>query len=189
MARDSFRCCSKRQVLRYRRIALQALSIFFLVVLTPVARSEDFPEYRLKAAFVYNFALFTEWPAEVGSTINLCVFGQDPFGKEIDALQGKAVNGRSIAVQRKDIGEPLKSCQIVFVTASAIEALPRMLESLHGIPALTVADSPRAARQGVALNMAVVQNKVSFEANLQAAHAAQLNISSKLLRLATEVIQ
>jgi YfiR/HmsC-like len=156
----------------------------------PVARAaDDLPEYRLKAAFLYNFALFTEWPAEVGVTLHLCVVGSDPFGAELDGLQGKAVGARSLAVQRKTGIDALKACQIVFVPPAASSQLPRVLEALEGLPVLTVADSPGAARQGVALNMAVVQNKVSFEANLRAARAAHLNLSSKLLRLATEVIQ
>ena len=160
-----------------------------LLGFAPLARADDLPEYRLKAAFLYNFALFTEWPAEVGSTLNLCIHGSDPFGKELDALAGKAVGARSLAVQRKGSSEPLKACHIVFIAAPAIASLPRVLDELRDTPALTVADTPGAARQGVALNMAVVQNRIAFEANLQAARAAHLNLSSKLLRLATEVHQ
>jgi hypothetical protein len=160
-----------------------------LLSFAPPARADELPEYRLKAAFLYNFALFTEWPAEVGGTLNLCINGPDPFGKEIDALQGKAVGERSIAVQRKAAGESLTGCQIVFVAPAAIGTLPRVLEGVRGRPVLTVADSVGAARQGVALNLAVEQNRVSFEANLLAARGAGLNLSSKLLRLATEVVQ
>lgn len=167
-----------------------AVAAFAMCACAPAARAaDDLPEYRLKAAFVYNFALFTEWPADVGNTLRLCVFGTDPFGAELDGLQGKAVGERSIAVQRKTAIEALKGCQIVFVAPAAAAQLPRVLEALDGQTVLTVADSPGAARQGVALNMAVNQNKVSFEANLKAARAAKLNLSSKLLRLATEVIQ
>jgi YfiR/HmsC-like len=151
--------------------------------------ADDLPEYRLKAAFLYNFALFTEWPAAVGTTLHLCVFGPDPFGAELDGLQGKAVGERSIAVQRKTAIDGLKGCQIVFMAPSVAAQLPRVLDALEGQTVLTVADSAGAARQGVALNMAVNRNKVSFEANLKAARAARLNLSSKLLRLATEVIQ
>lgn len=160
-----------------------------LLSFAPPARADELPEYRLKAAFLYNFALFTEWPAEVGGTLNLCIHGPDPFGKEIDALQGKVVGGRSIVVQRKAAGEPLNGCQIVFVAPAAIGTLPRVLEAVRGRPVLTVADSAGAVRQGAALNLAVDQNKVSFEANLLAARGAGLNLSSKLLRLATEVVQ
>ena len=170
-----------------RRLCALALALCAGV---PAARAaDDLPEYRLKAAFLYNFALFTEWPADIGSTLRLCVFGPDPFGAELDGLQGKAVGERSIALQRKTGLDGLKGCQIVFVAPAAAGQLPRVLEALEGQAVLTVADSAGAARQGVALNMAVSQNKVSFEANLTAARAAKLNLSSKLLRLATEVIQ
>ena len=172
-----------------RRGCLRLLLGALALLSAPLARSEELPEYRLKAAFLYNFVVFTEWPADVGSTLNLCLYGSDPFGAEIDPLNGKTVGARSVAVQRKATGESLKSCQIVFVPAAAIGQLPRVLDSLRGLPVLTVADSPGAARQGAALNMGVVQSKVSFEANLDAARAARLNLSSKLLRLATEVIQ
>jgi hypothetical protein len=153
------------------------------------ARADDPSEYRLKAAFLFNFALFTEWPAEVGGVLNLCITGTDPFGKEIDVLQGKAVGGRTIDVQRKPGAESLAGCQIVFVAASAIGTLPRVLERLHGRPVLVVADSVGAVRQGAALNLAVDHDKVSFNANLQAARGAGLSLNAKLLRLATEVIQ
>ena len=171
------------------RLLLWALGVSSLLSFVPSARAEELPEYRLKVAFLYNFALFTEWPAEVGGTLNLCIHGADSFGNEIDALQGKAVGARSISVQRRGGNDPLKGCHVVFIATSAIGSLPRVLDELRGSPVLTVADSPGAARAGVALNMAVVQNRIAFEANLQAARAARLNLSSKLLRLATEVHQ
>ena len=146
-------------------------------------------EKELKVAFLYNFTLFTEWPPEVGSTLNLCLYGDDPFGSVVDALQGKAVGGRSINVQRKGSNDSPKDCQVVFFTAQARSRLPRVLDELRGSPVLTVADSPGAARQGAALNMVANQNKITFEVNLQSVRAARLNLSSKLLRLATEVIQ
>ena len=168
---------------------MRALSMAALLLFATGTRAEDLPEYRLKAAFVYNFMLFTEWPDATGGTLNLCIHGKDPFGPEIDGLQGKAVASRSIAVHRKAAGEPLNNCQVVFIAASMIDSLPRVLESLQGQSALTLADSPGTMRQGVALNMGVVQGKVTFEANLQAARGAGLNLSSKLLRLATKVQQ
>lgn len=154
------------------------------------AHADDLPEYRLKAAFIYNFAVYTEWPADTGATLTLCIHGQDPFGKDIDALQARAVGTtRTLAVQRRASGESLKGCQLVFFPPSSMEALPRLLESLRGQTVLTVADSAGAMRRGVALNMAVVNHKVSFEANLVAARGAGITLSSKLLRLATEVLQ
>jgi hypothetical protein len=153
------------------------------------AFAQDLPEYRLKAAFLYNFALFTEWPADTGTTLNLCIVGTDPFGDEISGLQGKTVGRRSLAVLRKAAGQSVSGCHVLFVSASALAGLPRLLDQIKSQPVLTVADSPGAAQQGVALNMEVANSRVTFEANLRAARAAGLALSSKLLRLATEVHQ
>ena len=147
------------------------------------------PEYRLKAAFLYNFVAFTEWPADMGSTVNLCVYGPDPFGAEIDPLTGKTVGSRKIEVHRRTSFAELKDCQLVFVAAPAISQMPRVLEAVRGLPVLMVADSTGAVRQGAVLNMTMVQGRVTFEVNLVAARSARLTLSSKLLRLATEVIQ
>jgi YfiR/HmsC-like len=160
-----------------------------LIAFAPAAVSDDLPEYRLKAAFLYNFALFTEWPADIGSTLNLCVYGRDPFGDEIDALQGKPVGDRRIAVRRVTSVEGLTVCQVVFIVDTSGDGISRVLSNLRGATVLTIADAPGAAKQGVALNMNVVKNKITFEANVTAARAANLKLSSKLLSLATQVLQ
>ncbi len=172
------------------RACIQGFCWFFsLLVCTQAVQADSLSEYRLKTAFLYNFALFTEWPAEVGNTLNVCVYGQDPFGDDLDKLQNKKINERSIAIQRTNRVDGLQYCQLVFVARSAIGDLPRVLDTLSGQAVLTVADSSGAASQGVALNMDVVQNKVVFEANLGAARKARLKLSSKLLYLAREVWQ
>jgi YfiR/HmsC-like len=155
----------------------------------PAASAEDLPEYRLKAAFVYNFLAYTDWPADTGATLTLCLRTPDPFGREIDGLQGKPVGTRTLAVQRRGAGESLKGCQAVFLPAAAPEALARAIEPLRELPMLTLADTPGAMRRGVMLNMTLANGRVAFEANLQAARAAGLGLSAKLLRLATEVQQ
>ena len=160
-----------------------------LIAFAPAALGDDLPEYRLKAAFLYDFALFTEWPAQVGSTLNLCVYGRDPFGKEINALQGKPVGNRRIVVQLVSRVEGLTVCQVVFITDASGDGIARVLSTLRGATVLTVADAPGAVKQGVALNMNVVEDKITFEANLTAARAANVKLSSRLLSLATEVRQ
>ena len=167
-----------------------AVMCSFIVPAQPGLTQETMTnEKDLKVAFLYNFMLFTEWPAELGPTLNLCIYGDDPFGSALDALHGRAVGGRSIAVHRRGGLESLKDCQVVFFAAQPLNRLPRLFDELRGRQVLTVADTPGAARQGVALNMIVAQNKVSFEVNLQSVRAGRLNLSSKLLRLAAEVIQ
>lgn len=154
-----------------------------------VAWAQALPEYQLKAAFVYNFASFTEWPSTVGSTLNLCIYGHDPFGPEIDGLNGKSIGARSLVVSRKNQSEALKACHIVFISAPDIHQLPVLLAGIQGLPVLVLADSPGAVRQGVTINMKMAQGRVTFEANLGAARTAGLGLSSRMLRLATEVIQ
>jgi hypothetical protein len=117
------------------------------------------------------------------------VYGKDPFGAEIDPLAHKQVDGRAIQIQRPASAEALKGCQLVFIAAGAIDALPQALDALSGTTFLIVADSPGAAGKGVALNMQLVGNRVAFEANLPAAQAGGVKLSSKLLRLAREVRQ
>jgi YfiR/HmsC-like len=167
--------------------------LFFAALLawagSAAALAEELPEYRLKAAFIFNFLAFTDWPSETGATLNLCIHGADPFGADIDGLQGKTIGARSVAVHRRASIDALKSCQAVFVTRASIDALPRVLDGVKGHPVLVVADSPGAMQRGAALNMNVSNARVTFEANLQAARSAGLGLSSKLLRLATEVQQ
>jgi hypothetical protein len=164
-------------------------SVFGLLFCFSPARADTAEEYRLKLAFLYNFASFTEWPATVGATLNLCVYGQDSFGGDLEKLQGRSVAGRSLTVRRTTSLEALANCQVVFIAQPAIGNLPRVLDSLRGKPVLTVADSPGACGQGVMLNMGTAQNRVQFEANLAGARDNGLVLSSKLLRLAKEVYQ
>jgi len=163
--------------------------LMVLLCCVPPVWADNLAEYRIKAAFLYNFVSFTEWPAGLGNTLNLCVYGPDPFGEDLDKLQGRSVAGRSLAVRRTNSVDALGNCQIVFISRPVIGNLPRVLDHLRGKPVLTVADSSGVAREGVALNMGTEQNKVVFEANLGAARDNGLILSSKLLRLAKEVYQ
>ena len=171
------------------QLRLQLLVLLICLAGVTTLRADDLPEYRLKAEYLYRFAQYTEWPDEVGNTLNLCVHGADPFGAALDTLQGKTVERRSIVVMRDVDADALNSCQIIYVSPGAAADVPRVIERLRGRPVLIVADTPGAARLGATLNMAVVNSHVTFEANMQAARMARINVSSRLLRLATEVIQ
>lgn len=162
-------------------------SALVLLFCASSAVADSAAEYRVKAAFLVNFATFTEWPGEVGNTLNLCVYGPDSFGAELDRFLGKSVGTRSLLVTRVNSVDKLGNCQIVFITRPVIDNLTRVLDNVAGKPILTVADSPGSMRQGVMLNMGTRLNKVTFEANLAAARSNGLNLSSKLLSLASEV--
>lgn len=153
------------------------------------AWSGNSAEYQFKAAFLYNFTTYTEWPAETGSTLNMCIYGQDSFGDDLDKLQGKTVGDRQLSVQRINELNRLADCQIIFIARSANDELPQLLNTVKGKPVLTVADTPGAASLGVILNMGTYGNRVTFEANLASARSNGLRLSSKLLKLATQVLR
>lgn len=167
----------------------QALLLALSGLLAGGAYAQATPEYRAKAGFLYNFITFTDWPPRVGSPLHLCVYGGNPFGDELNALEGKAVNGRNLAIRYPVSLEQLKNCRVVFVADSAIGNLSGILDTLRGEPVLTVTDSKGALDAGAGINMRVRQNKIAFEVNLAATRRADLNLSSKLLRLASEVRQ
>ena len=181
----------------YRRLfpeklgAVWCLLIYGVIAIhpSPVYADEE-AEYTLKAAFLYNFAIFTTWPTRSMENFNLCIYGKDPFGKNFDALmKTKRVYEKPVNIHRISDIDRLSQCQLVFISRSMIGDLADIIATLADKPILTVADSPEAARKGVVINMNVTEDKVTFEANLLMAKKAELNLSSQLLRLATEVHQ
>lgn len=176
--------------LRPGLVALAALLV--LAGLLPIATAQaanTVDEREVKVAFIYNFVLFAEWPAEVGGTLRLCLSGADRFGPALDVLQGRLANARVIELHRRPRGQSLKDCQVVFLADPLNTDGLRALDELRGLPVLTVGDSPGAAQLGVVLNMVETSGRMGFEVNLFSARAGRIKISSKLLQLAREVIQ
>src|SRR5688572_14666662 len=92
------RLLNLRQALDSVRVLLAA--VMAVVCCCVHASGNEMTEYQLKAAYLYNFVTFTEWPADIGDTLTLCIYGPDPFGADIDKFQGADVNGRTIEVLR-----------------------------------------------------------------------------------------
>lgn len=155
----------------------------------PPAMAAELDEYRVKTAFIYNFLAFTQWPDWNEQAFNMCVYGAEHFGREIDALQEKKINDAPIRIIRIVRLDELKHCQALFFSQSAQMQLSTMLEYLRDAPVLTIADSANAASMGTMIAMHLDQNRVKFEINLKSARDAQLMISSRLLQLATQVCQ
>jgi hypothetical protein len=185
---------SARPIRGRRPSRVSALLALALIPFIGTARAaQDSPsEYQLKAAFVYNFAKFVDWPAKVysgpESPFSICILGTDPFGPVIDdALRGKTVEDHPVIVRReKDVGAA-RHCQIVFVSASEKHRLPEILASLKGASVLIVADFDGFAAAGGAIELTLQDSRVRFAINPGAADGAGLRISSKLLALATIV--
>ena len=151
------------------------------------AHGAAFSEYELKAAFVYNFASFADWPPQAAPGMSVCVIGQDPFGRALDALEGKVVKGQSLTVRRLSTIAEARTCRVLFISASEANNLPRLLDAVKDLPVLTVADMEDAAHQGVIIGLAIEKQRIVFEINVAAARHANIVLSSRLLSLARNV--
>ena len=152
----------------------------------PVSR-----EYLIKAALLFNFAKFAEWPAASftndSAPLRICVIGDDPFGPALDSLLGKQVRNRPIAVTRIVDVQSTPQCHILFVSDSEQAQVPAILAVIGTRPILTVADMDRFANAGGVVALKKNENRSRIEINVGAAKQAGLKLSSKLLRLADTV--
>jgi YfiR/HmsC-like len=152
-------------------------------------QEQPLDEYQVKAAFIYNFAKFVTWPQESFASatdpINICIFGQNPFGHWLyDTISGRAIEGRGLTVRNIAAPGEASSCHILFVdTAQDKRSLAALRESkLAGI--LTIGESSAAENAGVIVDFRLDGGRIRFDINLQAALQEKLQISSRLLNLA-----
>ena len=155
----------------------------------PGGPSDEPSEYEIKAAFLYKFAQFTEWPEEAfddeKSPFVIAVLGKDPFGEVLDkVVRNKRIGKRAIVVRRYKELEKLGTCHILFVPAAEARRMERLNKALHGKPILSVGESKGFASQGGMINFYIASKKVRFEINPAAARRADLRISAKLLKVA-----
>jgi hypothetical protein len=165
-----------------------------ICVLLASASAQDAPvsEYQVKAAYLYNFAKFVEWPpgsfASPSEDFQICILGPDPIGDELRNLtRDKAVNSRQFEV--RDVVDPQqgKTCQILFIASSAQKHLRQILNVLLGTSVLTVGENEGFAERGGMINFFLQNGRVKFEVNPKAAEQAGLKVSSKLLSVAKVV--
>ena len=174
-----------------KQITLKFL-IFLLLSLVSLIPASSFAdnisEYTIKAAFIYNFARFTEWPDE-SDELKVCVYGDDPFGPTIDKLNGEKIKGRTIEVVRTKAINDVKSCHIAFLNIIPPERrlFARALRDIQGASVLTISDAEGVIDFGVMIGLRIDNDKVAFDVNHTVAKASNIGISAKLLRLAKVV--
>ena len=139
-------------------------------------------EYRVKAAYLYNFVKYVEWPAEAGTgPVTICVAGRNPFGTVLQTLvRGERIGGRPI--ETRVILEPEPGCHVIFVPDGS--ATRAYLQGATGMPVLTVGESTTFIEQGGIANFYLERRNVRFEINPMAAERAGIRISARLLQLA-----
>ena len=153
------------------------------------ARADAGREALLKAAFLYRFVDFVHWPDSVAtapdSTFGIGVLGPDPFGEALDEVFRSPEDiDHDFVVRRSDEAEELLDCRIVYVAQEDPEAIAASLDLLGERPVLVVGHGAGFAEHGGHVNFFVEDERLRFEVNLDAVHAAGLRMSSRLLALA-----
>jgi len=145
-------------------------------------------EHQVKAAFLFNFAQFIEWPPSAFTNTNapICIgiLGADPFGESLDAtVRDETIHGRTLVVRSSRKIEDLKDCQMIFISRSEKKNLDEIFAALKGKPVLTVGETEGFAERGGGINFYRDGNKVRFEINPAVTRQNGLRVSSELLSL------
>lgn len=144
-------------------------------------------EYEVKAAFLYNFGKFVQWPARAGLSgpFQLCVLGDDPFGPLLyRTIAGETIDGRRVVARQIFSAEEAGGCRVLFISSSKQAQLMDVLAALAGTSALTVSDMPEFVQRGGMIQFVLMGKRVRFAINLSAAERVGLRLSSQLLKLA-----
>ena len=150
-------------------------------------------EYEIKAAFVYNFAQYVDWPEDAfpagNSSVSFCVLGRDPFSGELERLTAaESIGGRSLEFRQVYDVAAARRCHVFFLSANAAANEAALLEALRGSYTLVVGETPTILEYGGAIRLYLASRKVRFEINVEATRAQGLKVSSQLLKLARRVV-
>jgi hypothetical protein len=189
---------SSRSIARRRRT--YAPSVLLLVALiavisaraatpNPAESEHTVSEYEVKAAYVYNFAKFVEWPAAHFSSpkapITIGVIGDEEFAALLEkAVKNKLVQEHAFQVRHLKWPADLGACNLVYVPFNEQKRFRQITEGLQDRPVLTITEVEEKSQARGILNLFIEGGKVQFEVNIAGADKAKLRISSKLLRLA-----
>ncbi len=174
---------------RIPAIAVISFALAYILAANAISK-EALREYDVKAAFLYNFTRFTQWPPgifrDAHTPLILCVIGENPFGDALNAVARKRSNGRPVHVLLDVDTTHIGQCHVAFFAFSERIAIEDHLSRITG-PVLTVSDIPDFSERGGMIQLNRIGNRIRFEVNLAAARDHNLTISSKLLKLASSV--
>ncbi|HEY6191504.1 MAG TPA: YfiR family protein [Bacteroidota bacterium] len=174
---------------RHRGAALLLAIACWIAAAQSPAQQEAGKESKFKAAYLYNFLQFIEWPESSftnrSSPVTIGILNQEPLANILEQIvQGERVHGREIVVRKFRDTKSIRECQVLFVPRSERNEIPSILVSTEGSSVLTVGEVDGFAEEGGAINFFVQENKLKFEINQDALKNANLRASSRLLRLA-----
>ena len=163
------------------------------IAVTRTTFSQESPmEYQVKAAYLFNFLKFVDWPEDSTANVNgrwvIGIVGGNPFGDGLtQAVSGKIVQGRLLQVKVFQPADDLRTCHILFISRSEMKRLPSILTALRGSSVLTVGDGDGFNESGGMVQFVIEEGRVRFAIDIGATSRARLKVSSKLLSLARSV--
>lgn len=168
------------------------LTVLALIILAaPCVAADTPPEYQVKSTYLYNISKFTRLPdvrfSNGGKHYDLCIVGDNPFGRHLDTLRDRDVGGRDLRLHFLKYREFLGDCEVVFISRSEAGHLEELLETVAEYHALTVSDIDSFALRGGMIGLVSSENRVKFEINSHVAQHCDIEISAKLLELAAIV--
>jgi len=178
-------------LLRQLDAAASLIAILAVSTWAPSSTAADAAasEYSVKAAIIYKIVKFVAWPEDAFSSRNeplpVCLPDADPMGPALDALAGKIVWGRPIAIKRLDeISTVETDCKILFLSQSSDAAQMTLVANVANSPVLTIGDNREFVNMGGIVTLEIEKSRVQFAINVDASERAGLNISAQLLQLA-----
>ncbi len=183
-------------LLRGSRAGLSVIFLLFILSMPGHVVSAELVvdnPYRVKAAFLRNFAHYVTWPDEAfsGSDSPWCIgiLGRDPFGEILEkTFEGRSEQGRAFEIFRADTPDELPPCQIIFIAYRDAAQRHSVLDKLKNRPVLTVGDAPEFLREGGVIGFKVV-DRVSMGINLDQARAAALKIQTRMLEVSSDILE
>jgi hypothetical protein len=165
-----------------------------MILSSACANGQAASDYQIKAAYLYNFAKFVEWPSQnflqATTPLRFCIFDDRYFETELNRIvSGKVINARGIEVMQVEDAEQSRMCHVLFINAAHDRQQRRLLERLKGAAILTVGEAEDFLENGGIIRFVLRDDRIQFEINRRAAATAGLRISSRLLGVAKRVIQ
>jgi hypothetical protein len=197
----------RRGVIKIRTSAVMIVVLLLLIGLQACAESTSSREYKLKAAYLYNFIRFVEWPkermADANEPVIIGVIGKSPFGSAFEPIKDEKAKGRKVIIKwfkgLKELKEydkaemdqtikDIRKCHLLFICSSEEKTLKEIMDWVKGYSVLTVAGMPDFLESGGMINLIVEEDKIRFEINNFTANQTKLKISSQLLKVAKRVV-
>jgi hypothetical protein len=178
--------------LAFRRAHVLALTCLFIGLPGTQAQNAKPSEYDVKAAYLFNFSRFVEWPAEAAESTHesfaICVLGRDPFGAALNSTVAReTVDGKNVVAKQILSPQDADHCRVLFISSSEDRRLKQILDALGKASILTVSDLPRFTERGGMVQFVLAENRVRFEVNSAITERAGLTLSSELLKVAVNV--